>query len=153
VLGPLTFCSGRAVTLDEPMQMHCVQVLLPVLHGVLLTTIIACSSGKATPDDSNENEQMERATALCARRCDKEIATRCEATPSDGRSRCISACTEKYNDHPDCSSSLISLDSCRAVGGTYTCDAGGRPLFGPVGLCEDELGTCVACTGAADACR
>jgi hypothetical protein len=136
------------------MEMHGVQVPLRWLQGVLLTMIVACSSGEDTPEDSNKDEPMERATALCARRCDKEIATRCEATPSDGRSRCITACTEKYNDHPDCSSSLIGLDSCRAVGGTYTCDAAGMPLLGPVGLCEDELETCVACTGGtAEACR
>jgi hypothetical protein len=134
--------------------MHCVQVPLRVLYGVLLATIIACSSGEDTSEDSNTDDPMERATALCARRCDKEIATRCEATPSDGRSRCISACTEKYNDHPNCNSSLIGLDSCRAVRGTYTCDTAGMPLLGPVGLCEDELETCVACTGeAADSCR
>jgi hypothetical protein len=135
------------------MEMHWARVLLRV-QGVLLTTIVACGSGEETPRDSDEDDQMERATALCTRRCDKEIATRCEATPSDGKSRCISACTEKYSAHPDCSASLINLDSCRAVGGTYTCDAAGKPVLGPVGLCQEELDTCVACTGdAADACR
>jgi hypothetical protein len=133
--------------------MHSVQTLLRAVTSILLLTIVACSSSDETSGDPNQDEQMERATALCTRRCDKEVATRCEATPPDRRSTCIASCTEKYTDHPDCNSSLVTLDSCRAVGGSYTCDAAGAPLLGPAGLCEAELQACLACTGgSADGC-
>lgn len=129
--------------------MHSVHVLLRILTSMLLATLAACSSGDDdAAGDSNDDEQMERATAVCARRCDKEIATRCESTPTGRRDTCIAACTKKYSDHPDCRSDLLTLDSCRAVGGTYTCDASGMPLLGPVGLCKTELETCTSCTGA-----
>lgn len=127
--------------------MHSVHVFRRMLQGVLLTTLAACGSAGDDQADSDDDNQMERATALCARRCDKEIATRCESTPSDRRTVCIADCTEKYSQHPGCGPSLTALDSCRAVGGTYTCDAAGMPLLGPVGLCESEQQTCMTCTG------
>lgn len=134
--------------------MHSVHLFRYLLEGVLLTTLAACGSAADDSTDSGDDTRMERATALCARRCDKEIATRCESTPADRRTTCIAVCTEKYSDHLNCSSTLTTLDSCRAVGGTYTCDPAGMPLLGPVGLCESELQACMACTGeGAEGCR
>jgi hypothetical protein len=124
------------------------------LSSLLLITMVACGSGDDNSAEPNQDEQMARATALCARRCDKEIATRCEATPVDRRSTCIASCTEKYADYPDCSANLVTLDGCRALGGTYTCDAAGEAVLGPAGLCAAEMETCLACTGEnTDGCR
>lgn len=134
--------------------MHSVSVFRYMLRAALLTLAACSSAGEESADDPAEGTRIEHAAALCAKRCDKEIATRCDSTPVDRRSACIAGCTEKYDQHPDCSQALTTLDGCRAVGGTYTCDAAGMPLLGPVGLCESELQECMACTAeGVDGCR